>query len=245
MLGGTYLLMDGKMQLCVFLVKPLVRKFWLYFGLPSAHLDRTLPWPVYAIVSVLVVTFTDYWAHRGMHQIPGLWHIHKIHHSARNLNWTSIYHKHFLELLLNQPLRLITLLALGTELEPPFGIIFIVIDVLGNGIYDWISVVSSYLISTPQAQRIHHSLDPGQYDTNFGNTLMIRDRIFESISYDPNSIPPASGVAEEIYLSFWKQQVMPLVWIAKDASAALSNRLKLGVPTEVTSFEGRPRVTEE
>src|SRR5205823_567521 len=167
-------------------------------------------------ISVLVVTFTGYWAHRSMHQIPGLWHIHKVHHSARNLNWTSIYHKHFLELLLNEPLHLITVLALGTDLVAPFGIIFMLIDVLGHSNIRLDLGRLAYLISTPQAHRIHHSIDPKHYDTNFGNTFMLWDHVFGTFHYDSKAPPTAFGVTEAIPPSFVKQQILPLVWIAKD-----------------------------
>ena len=217
LLSGTYLLLAGKMVIYVFIVTPLFRNAWVYFGLPSAHLDRTLPLPVYMVVSVVVVTFTGYWAHRGMHQIPGLWHIHKIHHAAQNLNWTSIYQKHFLELLINEPLHLITVLALGTDLVSPFGIIFMLIDVLGHANIRVDLGRLAYVVSTPQAHRIHHSIDARHYDTNFGNTLMLWDHLFGTFHYDPHALPMAYGVDEKIPLSFWKQQVMPLVWIARDA----------------------------
>jgi sterol desaturase/sphingolipid hydroxylase (fatty acid hydroxylase superfamily) len=241
LLSGTYLLLAGKMVVYVFVVTPLFRNAWVYLGLPSAHLDRTLPWPLYVLTSVLVLTFTDYWAHRGMHQIPGLWHIHKIHHSARNLNWTSIYHKHFLELLLNQPLRLITLLALGTDLVAPFGVVFMIVDVLSHSNIRLDLGRLTYLISTPQAHRIHHSINPKHYDTNFGNTVMIWDRLFGTFCYDPNSLPTEYGVDEDIPLSFWKQQVMPLVWIAKDTSAALSRRLSVGPRAQMAAIDAPNR----
>jgi sterol desaturase/sphingolipid hydroxylase (fatty acid hydroxylase superfamily) len=106
LLSGTYLLFAGKMGLYAVVMSPAMRKAWLYLGLPSAHLDEHLPLWLYIPVAVLMVTFTAYWAHRLMHRIPLLWHIHKIHHSAENLNFSSVYHKHLLETLLQTPLHL-------------------------------------------------------------------------------------------------------------------------------------------
>jgi sterol desaturase/sphingolipid hydroxylase (fatty acid hydroxylase superfamily) len=237
LLSGTYLILAGKMVIYVFLITPLFRNIWVYLKLPSAHLDRSLPLPLYMLISVLVVTFTGYWAHRGMHQIPGLWHIHKIHHAPRNLNWTSIYQKHFLELLLNEPLHLITVLALGTDLVAPFGVIFLTIDVLSHSNIRLDLGRLAYLISTPQAHRIHHSIDPKHYDTNFGNTLMIWDQFFGTFCYDRHSLPTAYGVDEDIPLSFCKQQVMPLVWIARDAYAALSRAFSARHREQVGAIE--------
>src|SRR5262249_3710045 len=151
----------------------------------------------------------------GLHHIPSLWHIHKIHHSPRNLNFSSIYHKHFLELILHTPLSVMASLALGTELVAPFGIIFIAIDVFGHSNVRLNLPWLSRIISTPQAHRVHHSIEPKHYDTNFGNTFMLWDHIFGTFCFDPKV--PATGVDDAIPTGFVKQQVMPLVWIARDA----------------------------
>lgn len=221
-LSGTYLMLAGKMVVYALLVTPLVRKGYLYLGLPSLHLDRTLPMWLYLPVGLLVVTFTAYWAHRLMHRIPALWHIHKIHHSAQNLNFSSIYHKHFLELLLQTPFHLIAVLALGTDLVAPFGIISVLIDVLGHSNVRLDLGRLSYVISTPQAHRIHHSVERRHFDTNFGNTFMLWDHVFGTFHYDPDHPPTAYGVNEDIPVGFFKQQILPLVWIARDTGARLS-----------------------
>jgi sterol desaturase/sphingolipid hydroxylase (fatty acid hydroxylase superfamily) len=223
LLSGTYLVLAGKLVLYTVVITPLIRKAWIYLGLPSFHLDRALPLPLFMLTTLLVLTFADYWAHRALHRIPALWHIHKIHHSPRNLNCGAIYHKHFLELILHTPLAVISSLLLGTELVAPFGIIVIVIDVLGHANVRLNLGRLSYVISTPQAHRTHHSIDPKHHDSNFGTTFMIWDHVFGTFCY--GDINPATGVDEDIPLSFVKQQVMPLVWIAKDARAALSKLL--------------------
>jgi sterol desaturase/sphingolipid hydroxylase (fatty acid hydroxylase superfamily) len=225
LLSATYLLFAGKLGIYAFIVTPAIRKVWLYLGIPSLRLDEHLPLPVYIPVAVLVVTFTAYWAHRLMHRIPILWHIHKIHHSAVNLNYSTVYHKHFLETLLQTPLHVIAVLALGTNLVSPFGIIFKFIDVFGHANVRIPTGWFTYLISTPQAHRVHHSIDPQHYDTNFGNTFMWWDHIFGTFHYDPDAPPTAYGVTEKIPPSFVKQQIMPLVWIGRDLKAGLSNAL--------------------
>jgi sterol desaturase/sphingolipid hydroxylase (fatty acid hydroxylase superfamily) len=220
LLSSTYLLLAGKMTLYAVVVTPLIRNIWVHCGMPSVHLDRRLPLPLYMLSGLLVVTFTAYWAHRGMHRIPLLWHIHKIHHSPRNLNWTSVYHKHFLELLLHEPVHVITTLTLGTDLVAPFGLIFMVIDVLGHSNVRLDLGRLSYIISTPQAHRIHHSIETRHYDTNFGNTLMVWDHLFGTFCYD-RTPPGGYGVDDQIPGSFLKQQILPLAWIAKGAYAGL------------------------
>jgi sterol desaturase/sphingolipid hydroxylase (fatty acid hydroxylase superfamily) len=223
LLSGTYVLLAGKMGVYSLLVTPALRKGWLYLGLPSAHLDERMPLWLYVPVAVLMVTFTAYWAHRLMHRIPLLWHIHKIHHSAENLNWSTVYHKHVLETLLQTPLHVMAVLALGTNLVAPFGIVFKLIDVLGHSnVRTPLLGKLSYIVSTPQAHRIHHSIDPRHYDTNFGNTFMIWDHVFGTFRYDPNDVPTGYGVNEPIPRSFVRQQILPFVWMGRTAKEGLS-----------------------
>jgi len=129
-----------------------------------------------------------------MHRIPLLWNIHKIDHSAQNLSFSTIYHRHLLETLLETPIHLLVTLALGTDLVAPFGIIFMTIDVLGHSNVRLNLGRLSYFISTPQAHRIHHSVDPKHYDANFGNTFMLWDHLFGTFFYDAANPPTAYGV---------------------------------------------------
>jgi len=225
LLSATYLLFAGKLGFYAFIVTPAIRKAWLYLGLPSLHLDEHMPMPIFACVAVIIVTFTAYWAHRLMHRIPLLWHIHKVHHSAVNLNFSSVYHKHFLETFLQTPFHVMAVLLLGTNLVAPFGIVFKFIDVFGHANVRVNTGWLSYLISTPQAHRVHHSADPRHFDTNFGNTFMWWDHLFGTFHYDPAAPPTAYGIDEPIPQSFFQQQILPLVHIARDSRAWLTRKL--------------------
>lgn len=216
-LSGTYLLFAGKTGIYALVIVPLFRQGWLYLNLPSLHLDRKLPFPVYSVVSVLVVTFLAYWAHRWMHEVPALWHIHKIHHAVVNVNWSSVYQRHFLETLLHEPLFVLAALALGTELVAPFGIVLRFIDVLGHSNIDFDFGRLNYFLSTPQVHKIHHSAQPEHFNTNYGNTFMVWDHLFGTFCNDREN--PRTGVDEAIPMGFLKQQIMPVVWIGQDAWA--------------------------
>jgi sterol desaturase/sphingolipid hydroxylase (fatty acid hydroxylase superfamily) len=225
LLSVTYLLLAGKLGFYTLIVAPAMRKAWLYLGLPSLHLDERLPLPVYAVVAVLVVTFISYWAHRTMHRVPLFWHVHKIHHSIENLNYSSVYQMHFLEYLLETPLHLVGVLLLGTNLVAPFGIIFKFVDVFGHANVRINSGWLTYIISTPEAHRVHHSSEPRHYSRNFGNTFMWWDHLFGTFSHDPKHPATTFGLPEPVPASFWKQQLLPFVWIARDVRAGVGRRL--------------------
>lgn len=224
-LSSTYLLFTGKLTLFAVVLAPLWSKLWETFDLPSLHLDEKLPYWAYMPLALLVVTFVGYWAHRGMHRIPLCWHFHKVHHSARNLNWSSIYHRHALELLLHRPLELTAIMLLGTHLVAPLGIVFVAIDVLGHSNVRLDLGRLAYVISTPQAHRVHHSTDPRHFDRNFGNTFMVWDHVFGTFRYDPEHPPTAYGVDDSIPTSFVMQQLLPFAWIARDVRAWAARRV--------------------
>lgn len=236
LLSATYLVLAAKMGFYGLLVVPLMRHGWISLGLPSAHLDRSLPLALYMPIALLVVTFTAYWSHRLMHRVPLFWNIHKIHHSVDNLNFTSAVHSHFLELLVHTPTHLAATLLLGTDLVAPFGIIFMAIDYLAHSNVRVDFGKLTYIVCTPQAHRVHHSIDERHFDTNFGNTFMIWDHLFGTFYYDPNDEPTRFGVPDMVPRSFVKQQLLPLVWMGRTISSGfkrLTARLGgAGSPTE-------------
>ena len=231
LLSGTYLVFGAKLGVYTLLVTPLIRQGWLFLGLPSLHLDRTLPLALYMPLAILVATFTAYWSHRLMHRVPLLWNFHKIHHATTNLSFSSVFQMHFLEYFVHTPLHLVAVLFLGTDLVAPFGVIFMAIDFLAHANVRLDMGRLAYVLCTPQAHRVHHSMDPRHHDTNFGNTFMLWDHVFGTFHYDPKAPPTAYGVEEKIPLSFVKQQLFPLADVARSIRGAVA---RLGRRHEVT-----------
>jgi sterol desaturase/sphingolipid hydroxylase (fatty acid hydroxylase superfamily) len=238
-LSGVYLLFSYKVIATVLVVLPSLRALWVYWNLPSLHLDRVLPLPIYMVVGALVASFVDYWAHRWQHTIPCFWHIHKIHHSPSNLNWSTRYHIHFAQDILHRPLTLITILFLGTQVVAPFGMIMLLTDYFQHANIDFNFGKLNYLFATPQVHRFHHSTDPAHYNKNLGATFMVWDQLFGTFYFDPDKPPQQFGLDEELPKSFIKQQLLPIVWIARDAKAWFGRR---GQQESLTSV--RPRILD-
>ena len=53
-------------------------------------------------------------------------------------------------------------------------------------------VLGKYIIVSPFAHRIHHSIERKQYGKNFGNTFIYWDRLFAT--YKPHSVVKELGV---------------------------------------------------
>ena len=55
----------------------------------------------YTLALLVINDFAAYWVHRGLHQIPALWSIHQVHHSAETLTPFTLLRVHPLELFVN------------------------------------------------------------------------------------------------------------------------------------------------
>jgi sterol desaturase/sphingolipid hydroxylase (fatty acid hydroxylase superfamily) len=181
--------------------------FVLSFGLgftAAKYLERTFsiqllsnsPYAIQFSALLLVHTFLFYWVHRLLH-VRFLWEIHKVHHSAEELNVITPLRNHPLDGLINLLIYAVPLAVLGVSPFVATGYLAL------NAIYQCIAHSSiqgrskwlEALIITPSAHRLHHSADPGHWDTNFG-ILTFWDWIFGTY-LAPDDNPQKLGVADK------------------------------------------------
>lgn len=135
-----------------------------------------------AVTWVLLFFATDllwYWYHRFGHEINIFWAAHIVHHQSDDFNYTAAARITFFQAVARgvfwsilpiigfQP-EMITVLLLihGTY---PFFTHTQLIGKLG-----WLE----YIIVTPSHHRVHHSSNPEYLDKNYGDMLIIWDKIF-------------------------------------------------------------------
>ena len=127
----------------------------------------------------LLNEFIFYWFHRLSHELPFLWVTHVNHHSSNKMNFSvaartpfmnSIHHIVFwmpLPLLGFDPVLILLVETLSffsafiqhTTLIPKLGFL------------EW-------FLNTPSHHRVHHASNPKYINKNYGNTLIIFDRLF-------------------------------------------------------------------
>lgn len=145
----------------------------------------TVPLLLQFPIIVLVNSFIFYWSHRLMHTHQ-LFEIHKVHHSALELNVLTPTRNHPVDFMIMIVINTVPVAILGAD---PW----VVAAYLGiNGMYQC-AVHSSitfldaswirYLIISPQAHRIHHSCETEHFDKNFG-ILTLWDALFGTY-YNP------------------------------------------------------------
>ena len=143
----------------------------------------------YAVLVVLM-TFVNYWFHRLLHS-KFLWEIHKVHHSAEDLNILLPYRNHPVDFILATLIGAAITTALGARPETT------VLWLSTNSVYqsfvhshfEWKWRWVDYLLITPATHRIHHSSAVKHYNANLG-ILSIWDRMFGTY------VPPTKEAIE-------------------------------------------------
>jgi sterol desaturase/sphingolipid hydroxylase (fatty acid hydroxylase superfamily) len=133
----------------------------------------------------LLLDFFHYLSHRLHHSIPLLWRFHRLHHSDKDVDVMTTW--------LHHPFELISIYLINTFLYVVFDIpiefiyIYSIIFILHSGfthikiyvpenIDNWLR----FMIITPNAHRLHHSIDMKEGNSNFGLILLVWDIIFKT-----------------------------------------------------------------
>jgi sterol desaturase/sphingolipid hydroxylase (fatty acid hydroxylase superfamily) len=144
--------------------------------------------PLHTNAPPLIVTFLGldaylYFWHRAMHRYDWGWQLHRLHHSDREMNISTTYRFHPVEVVLSQlpKLGLIALCGFQPQDVLVYECCFALILVfhhsnwrLSPRVDRWLR----YLIVTPALHRLHHSPDRADQQHNFSSLLSLWDRLF-------------------------------------------------------------------
>ncbi len=138
----------------------------------------------------MVSDIKTYYAHYLLHRFPLLWQLHELHHSATSMCVFTKYRDHFLERAFRRLLDVIPIVILGSTIET-YLILQIILEthkllIHSNIKSDW-GWIGKYILVSPSAHKIHHSNQIKHYDKNFGNTLIVWDRLFGTY-YRPETV---------------------------------------------------------
>lgn len=149
---------------------------------------------------ILLFLATDlvwYWYHRFGHEINLFWAAHIVHHQSDDFNYTAAARITVIQAvarglfwsilpIIGFPPEMITVLLLihGTY---PFFTHTQLIGKLG-----WLE----YIIVTPSHHRVHHSSNPEYLDKNYGDMLIIWDKIFGTFAEEKTE--PKYGLTKSL-----------------------------------------------
>jgi len=146
-------------------------------------------WLVFG-VSLLALDLTIYLQHVLFHAVPFLWRLHRMHHSDLELDVTTGFRFHPIEILLSMGIKLAVVASLG----PP-ALAVLIFEVLLNAISMFnhsnvhipfgLDRILRWIIVTPDMHRVHHSIYPNETNSNFGFNLSWWDRLLETYCAQP------------------------------------------------------------
>ena len=150
--------------------------FWLY----QFRVFEVAAGPWGWLLTFVAIDFVFYWYHRAQHRVRFLWCAHVVHHSSEHMNLGTALRQSptgpFTKALFYWPLPLLGFDPLVVVSAGAIATLY--------GFWTHTEVVKKlwapleWLFVTPSHHRAHHGSNPEYVDKNYGNFLIIWDRLF-------------------------------------------------------------------
>jgi sterol desaturase/sphingolipid hydroxylase (fatty acid hydroxylase superfamily) len=161
-------------------------------------------WPagVELVVAVLLLDLAIWLQHLVTHKVPLFWRFHRVHHADRDMDVTTGFRFHPVEILASMGLKIGLIYALG-----PSALAVLVFEILlsGTALFNHANLalpipldrVVRLVLVTPDMHRVHHSIRREEHDSNYGFCLSVWDRIFRTHVPQPKAGHDAMTVGLE------------------------------------------------
>lgn len=167
-----------------------------------------VPWLVQVMMVVVILEFGQYWMHRLMHNSTPFWLTHAPHHHLTQLNAAKGAVGNPIELFLIS----LSVLALfdfeTTALFAGLNTLNVIATFAHANVKSDPPVWYSFFFTTIRHHSLHHSTDYEATRCNFGNSLILLDRIFGTYREGEGVLV---GQDDRRRLSIWEQTVFPFV----------------------------------
>lgn len=167
-----------------------------------------VPWLVQALMVVVILEFGQYWMHRLMHNSTPFWLTHAPHHHLTQLNAAKGAVGNPIELFLIS----LSVLALfdfdTTALFAGLNTLNVISTFAHANVKSDPPIWYSFFFTTIRHHSLHHSTDYENTRCNYGNSLILLDRIFGTYREGEGVLV---GQDERRRLSIWEQTVFPFV----------------------------------
>jgi len=181
------------------------------------------------VLAVLMYDFCDYWLHRTSHESALFWAAHAVHHQSEHFNLSTALRQESFYSVMGAPFFLpMALLGVPTGQFAVAGMVVLLyqfwIHTEHIGRLGWLDRV----FSTPSNHRVHHAVNPGYLDRNYGAILVLWDRLFGS--FTPETEPCVYGTVKP--LASWNPlwavgQFYVEMWRRMQATPRLADKLRV------------------
>jgi sterol desaturase/sphingolipid hydroxylase (fatty acid hydroxylase superfamily) len=163
-----------------------------------------LDWPswVELVLAILILDLAIWAQHLITHKVPLFWRFHRVHHADRDMDVTTGFRFHPIEVLASMVLKIGLIYLLG----PP-AVAVLVFEILLNGtsLFNHANLalplglerMLRLVLVTPDMHRVHHSVRREEHDSNYGFALSLWDRIFRTYVAEPEAGHDAMTVGLE------------------------------------------------
>ena len=172
--------------------------------------------PIWAIwlATFVMIDFVYYWYHRFSHRVRFMWAVHMNHHSSEEMNFTVSLRQAWFGPITKVPFFIfMPLVGFDPIITAVAGVASTLWGVIGHT--QWIRRLGilEYILVTPSSHRVHHGSNECYIDRNYGNLLIIWDRLFGTFAEEIE--PVKFGIREnvktynpiKITFMFWGQMI--------------------------------------
>lgn len=174
----------------------------------TTHWAEHLPWLMQVGLVVFLVEFGQYWMHRLMHNSTPFWLTHAPHHHLTQLNAMKGAVGNPIELWLIS-LSVVALFDLQqSAVLAGYGVMGVVSTFAHANVRSDPPLFYSFVFTTIRHHSLHHSVPYEDTRCNYGNSLILLDRIFGTYKEGEASLV---GQDERRRLSIREQWLFPLM----------------------------------
>ena len=174
----------------------LALHFYLY-QFRVFDISNSIPVWLLWVLTFVLIDFVFYIYHRCSHKIRFLWAIHMSHHSSQEMNFGVSLRQAWLGPVSKIPFfAILPLIGFDPTVIAVAGVISTLWGVVGHtqmvgklGPLEWI-------LNTPSHHRVHHGSNPEYIDKNYGNLLIIWDRLFGT--FEPEKAKVTYGLVNNV-----------------------------------------------
>jgi sterol desaturase/sphingolipid hydroxylase (fatty acid hydroxylase superfamily) len=185
-------------------------------------------WPM-LLLAIFTFELISYWFHRALHAFPILWRLHAVHHSDTEVDVTTTYRNHPLELYINAPLTIPVILMLGfpVAVVTAYQLLKTTINIFAHSnvrLPAGLDRALRFVVITPDFHRLHHCSERVYTDSNFSAAFPIYDYVFGTAKWRPYDEQETMKLGLEYFRDpvdsrLDRLLLMPFVWRSREGRA--------------------------